>query len=106
MRFLAASWVGMLENGAWLRHAQHANACARRLAERFEREAGLATAYPVEANAAFIPMPDTLYRGLRQRGWHIYNFIGGAVRLMCSWNTTDADIDALLADVVDILGKR
>jgi threonine aldolase len=102
MRFLAAGWVGVLEHGAWLKHAHHANQCARLLASRFEKEAGLRSIHPVDANAAFIPMPDPLYRGLRSRGWEIYNFIGGAVRLMCSWNTTDADIDALLADVVEL----
>jgi threonine aldolase len=102
MRFLAASWVGVLENGAWLRHAQHANRCAQQLASRLEKEAGLRAVHPVESNAAFIAMPDALYRGLKQRGWVIYNFIGGAVRLMCSWSTTDADIDALLADVADL----
>jgi len=106
MRFLTASWVGMLENGAWLRHARHANACARLLASRLEKEAGLKTAYPVDANAAFVSMPDFLYRGLRERGWLIYNFIGAAVRFMCSWSTTESDIDALLADVTDILKQR
>jgi threonine aldolase len=103
MRFLASGWVGMLENGAWLKHAQHANRCATLLASRFEKEAGLTAAHPVEANAAFISMPEPLYRALKKRGWVIYNFIGGnAVRLMCSWHTTEADIDALLADVADI----
>src|SRR6185436_11430811 len=28
MRFLAAPWVGMLQDGAWLRHARHANQMA------------------------------------------------------------------------------
>jgi threonine aldolase len=102
MRFLAAGWVGVLEGGAWLKHAHHANECARLLAARFEKEAGLRAIHPVDANAAFIPMPDALYRGLRSRGWEIYNYIGGAVRLMCSWSTTQADIDALLADVVEL----
>ena len=32
MRFLAAPWVGMLDSGAWLRNAEHANAGARYLA--------------------------------------------------------------------------
>src|SRR2546423_11311036 len=31
MRFLSAPWVGMLQDGAWLRHADHANAMAKRL---------------------------------------------------------------------------
>ena len=106
MRFLASGWVGILEGGAWLKHAQHANRCASLLATRLQKEAGLAAVYPVDANAAFMAMPDFLYRGLKQRGWVIYNFIGGnTVRLMCSWRTTEADIDALLADVVDIQKK-
>jgi threonine aldolase len=103
MRFLAAGWIGILENGAWLKHAQHANHCAALLASRFEKQAGLAAAHPVEANAAFIPMPENMLKGLRARGWVIYNFIGGnVVRLMCSWRTTEAEIDALLADVAEI----
>jgi threonine aldolase len=104
MRFLAAGWVGVLENGAWLNHARHANRCANLLAARFEKEAGLTAAYPVEANAAFIPLPDNLAKGLQARGWKIYNFIGGNVtRFMCSWRTTEAEIDALMADVASIL---
>ena len=39
MRFLAAPWVGMLEGGAWLKNAAHANACARRLADCGRRPA-------------------------------------------------------------------
>src|SRR5678816_2515392 len=31
MRFLSAPWVGMLKDGAWLRHAKHANAMDKRL---------------------------------------------------------------------------
>src|SRR5262249_50478977 len=31
MRFLSAPWVGLLQDGAWLRHARHANAMAQRL---------------------------------------------------------------------------
>jgi threonine aldolase len=32
MRFLSAPWVGMLESGAWLRNAEHANRCAQQFA--------------------------------------------------------------------------
>ena len=33
MRFLAAPWVGMLQSGAWLDNARHANTMAKRLGE-------------------------------------------------------------------------
>lgn len=102
MRFLAAGWVGVLEQGAWLKHALHANQCASILKARLEK-AELPAAYPVEANAVFVRMPEELLKGLRERGWVIYNFIGSQmVRFMCSWQTTEADIDALLSDIVSL----
>ncbi|HWC59568.1 MAG TPA: low specificity L-threonine aldolase [Verrucomicrobiae bacterium] len=102
MRFLAAGWVGMLESGAWLKHAQHANRCAALLAKRLEAEANLLPEHPVEANAVFVPLPTALAKGLHERGWEFYDFIGGGSRFMCSWNTSEADIDALMADIVAI----
>jgi threonine aldolase len=107
MRFLAAGWVGVLEEGAWLRRASHANGCASRLASRLEKEAGLVMAHPVEANAVFVRLPDQLLHGLRERGWVVYTFIDGDVaRLMCSWQTTEADLEALLADVIEVAAGR
>ena len=106
MRFLAAGWVGVLESGAWLRHARHANQSAVRLAQRLEKEAGLVTTHPVEANALFVRIPEKLLAGLRTRGWLLYGFMAsGAVRLMCSWRTTEADLDELLADIKELQGK-
>ena len=58
MRFLAAPWVGMLETGAWLRNAEHGNACARRLREQIAGVPGLEIMFPVQANAVFVRMVD------------------------------------------------
>jgi threonine aldolase len=102
MRFLAAGWVGMLENGAWLKHAQHANRLARLLEKRLASEANLRPAHPVEANAVFVPLPENLAQGLRERGWEIHDFVGGVTRFMCSWQTSEADIDAIMADILAI----
>jgi threonine aldolase len=46
MRFLSAPWLGILENGAWLRHAAHANAMARRLAAGLAEVDRMAGAFP------------------------------------------------------------
>jgi len=105
MRFMAAGWVGMLENGAWLKHAQHANACARALAKRLKDEANLSPVYPVDANAVFVTLPEKLVRGLHERGWEIHDFGWGAYRFMCSWATTQADLDAVMKDISAIQGK-
>ena len=100
MRFLAAPWVGMLRDGAWLRHAQHANACAHKLGAALAQIPGVELVVPVQANAVFPRFPDAVVRQLREKGWIFYSFIGdGGARLMCSWQTTGARIDALVADV-------
>jgi len=100
MRFLAAPWVGMLATGAWLRNAQRANACARRLETRLAEIPGVEFIARREANAVFAKLPEKTCEGLRARGWRFYTFIGaGGVRLMCSWDTTEQDVDDLVADI-------
>ncbi|MGH9457480.1 MAG: threonine aldolase family protein [Thermoanaerobaculia bacterium] len=100
MRYLAAPWVGMLENGAWLRHAARANACARRLAEALAAIDGVTLRVPVEANAVFVAFPDGVPEELERHGWHFYYFNDAdAWRLMCSWNAGDEAIHAFVGDV-------
>ncbi len=99
MRFLAAPWVALLEDGAWLRHAAHAHRQAEHLARRLGAIDGVRLLHPVEANAVFVALPNAVRERLRARGWAFYEFIGTAgARLMCSWATRDADIDALVSD--------
>ncbi|MGH8021168.1 MAG: threonine aldolase family protein [Opitutaceae bacterium] len=106
MRFLSAPWVGVLEDNVWLRHGARANAMARRLADRLAAHAQLKIVFPVEANGVFVEMPATLAGALRERGWKFYNFIGDrGYRLMCSWETDEAVVDAFAEDVKSCLAK-
>jgi threonine aldolase len=100
MRYLAAPWLGVLGNGAWLRHAQHANAMAQRLASGLAQVPGTRLLAPVEANGVFVDVPLPMIDGLRARGWRFYEFIGDTgIRLMCAWDTPAEAIDAFVADV-------
>src|SRR6185295_14871489 len=88
MRFLAAPWVGMLQDGAWLRHARHANAMARKLEAALRGVPPVKFLFPRQANSVFAELPHPVIEGLRARGWMFYTFIGaGGCRLMCSWDT-------------------
>jgi threonine aldolase len=103
MRFLSAPWLGLLRDGALLRHAAHANAMARRLAKVMASFHGIEIIHPCEANAVFVAMPQAMLDGLRERGWHFYTFIGtGQARFMCSWDTHEEDIADLAADLRDL----
>jgi threonine aldolase len=90
-RFYAAPFIGMLEDGAVLRHAAHANAMAQRLAQ----DMPFRVTHPVEANAVFVEMDEPTRRRLEEAGWMAYRFIDGSVRFMCSWATTAETVDSL-----------
>ncbi len=104
MRFLAAPWVGMLQDGVWLRHARHANEMAARMEERVKAIPGVQFLFPREANAVFVEIPKPVIDGLHVSGWIFYNFIGkGGCRLMCSWDTQPEDVDEFCSDLTRLM---
>jgi threonine aldolase len=108
MRFLSAPWVGMLSDGAWLRHAGHSNAMASRLEAGMAGLPGIEIPYPVQSNAVFARIPDPVVRGMHARGWKFYTNVGGweEARLMCSWDTTEEDVDGFVSDLKAEVASR
>jgi len=90
-RFYAAPFIGMLEDGAFARHAGHANAMARRLADAMPFK----VTHPVEANGVFVEMDEPTLARLHASGWFVYRFLDGSVRFMCSWATTPEAVDSI-----------
>ncbi len=107
MRFLSAPWVGMLEDGAWLRHAKHANAMAKRLESAIAGLPGIGIAYPVQSNAVFAHIPHEAVRAMHIRGWKFYTGVvtPDESRLMCSWDTTEEDVDGFARDLAEVVSK-
>jgi threonine aldolase len=97
----------MLQEGAWLRHARHSNAMAKRLESAIRYLSGVEIVHPVQTNAVFAKLPDEAIRAMHQCGWHFYTHVGteGEARLMCSWDTTPEDVDAFAADLQQALAK-
>lgn len=105
MRFASAQWSAVLRDDVWLRHGAHANRQAQALAKGLS-EAGFKLLVPVEVNGVFVELPPRVYAALEARGWHFYRFVGGhGYRLMCSWETREADVAAFLADARAAAGK-
>lgn len=90
-RFYAAPFIGMLRDGALLRHAAHANAMAARLAAA----SPFRVLHPVEANTVFVEMDEPTRQRLHAAGWAAYRFLDGSVRFVCSWATTTEAVDEL-----------
>lgn len=106
MRFVSAQLIALLEGDLWLRNAAHANAMAQRL--RAGIEAGLADGsirgvgftQPTQANGVFATLPDGVADRLRA-SFRFYDWDASRneVRWMCSFDTTEDDIDAFLAAI-------
>lgn len=106
MRFVAAQFDAYLEDGLWLRLAARANHMARRLGDGLAAIDGVSLIYPVEINEAFVVFPDGVAERLRAGGDVFYPWItpgdpanGRAHRLICSFRTSEADVDAFLGRV-------
>ncbi|MCL2309854.1 MAG: low specificity L-threonine aldolase [Proteobacteria bacterium] len=102
MRFFSSAWCGALENGAWLKHAAHANRMALRLRQRIENLPGVELLAPTESNGVFVRLPAAVCAVLRSDGWLFQNFNSG-VRIMCSWASTETDIDAFASAITDAI---
>ncbi len=104
MRFASAQLSALYEDGLWLRSASHSNAMAARLRAGIEalisdgRGEGITLPFATQSNVVFPTLPaETKARA--HAAFHFYDWPGDAtlVRLMCSFDTTEADVDALLA---------
>lgn len=101
-RFVAAQFLGYLEDGNWLRTAAHANAMARRLADDLAGNGKARLGWPVEANEVFAVLPRAGSARLRAAGALFHPWPDSAtptgpdeelVRLVTSWATTEAEVD-------------
>ncbi|MBE2203584.1 MAG: low specificity L-threonine aldolase [Chthoniobacterales bacterium] len=99
MRYLSAPWTDWLGSGTYVKYAKNAIACARSLAAQASDIPGVELLYPVEANAVFLRLPPHIDARLQSCGWKYYRFIGDGTRFMCSWQTKEADVGRLIADM-------
>ncbi len=106
MRFISAQLVALLEGDLWLRNARHSNAMAARL--RAGVEAGIAVGsirgvgftQPTQANAVFATLPDGVADRLRASfRFYDWDATKNEVRWMCSFDTTEEDVDAFVAAI-------
>jgi threonine aldolase len=106
MRFVSAQLIALLEGDLWLRNASHSNAMAQRL--RTGVEAGIADGsirgvgftQPTEANGVFATLPDGIADRLREAfRFYDWDAAKNEVRWMCSFDTSEDDIDAFIAEL-------
>ncbi|MGW9183482.1 threonine aldolase family protein [Agromyces sp. NPDC055661] len=111
MRFVSAQLVALLEGDLWIRSASHANAMARRLRDALDAGIasgdlpGLGFTQETQSNGVFATLPAGVADRLRDRGFKFYDWDASRneVRWMCSFDTSEADIDDFVAGIRDEL---
>lgn len=107
MRFVSAQLVALLEGDLWIRSASHANAMARRLRDALDAGIasgdlpGLGFTQETQSNGVFATLPAGVADRLRDRGFKFYDWDASRneVRWMCSFDTSEADIDDFVAGI-------
>lgn len=104
MRFVSAQLLALLDGDLALRIAGHANAMARRLSDAVQAGVddgslpGVALTQRTQVNAVFATLPDGVADRLRERfRFYDWDTATGEVRWVCSFDTTEQDVDAFVA---------
>lgn len=107
MRFISAQFIALLEGGLWLRSAEHANAMATRLRAAVDGIEAIHPTQPTESNGVFAILPEGLADRLRP-DFRFYDWDKARreVRWMCSFDTTEEDVDTFVAAIKRELTAR
>ncbi len=95
MRFQSAQLEAYLTDDLWLRHARRANDAMARLAAGLER-IGVPLVNRPDVNLAYVRVADDVADRMEHAGLRFYRLGPGVIRLVTSWQTSDADVDAVL----------
>ena len=98
-RFISAQFVAWLSDDLWLKLARHTNDLAQMLYHGIKDLKGVHVTQAVESNALFAILSDNI-RALLHQDYHFYDWHGtDEVRLMMSFDHTQAQVAELIAKI-------
>ena len=100
MRFMSAQLIAIFGSDLYLRNGSHANAMAMKLYEGVKDISGITIEHVPQANALFPILPAKVTENLQKDfRFYVWNHLTGQVRWMCSWDTTEDDIDSFVSAI-------
>ena len=109
-RFISAQMEAWLNDDLWLTLARQANAQAASLSAALAEIPGVTIWYPTDGNEVFVSFPEGLAQKLRDHGAQFYPWVtpgdpaqGQMHRLICSYATTDEDVETRVSSVKRLL---
>jgi threonine aldolase len=106
MRFSSAQLVALLSDDLWLQNAKHSNQMAQLLFKEVSAISGVTVTKPVQANAVFAILPPKVTERLQKIfRFYVWDPATGEVRWMCSWDTTEDDIQSFSSAIAEEMAK-
>lgn len=97
MRFISAQFNALLSNELWKKNATHSNNMARLLATKLSALPAIKITQSVDANGVFAILPQTIIEKVQEAiFFYVWNEKTNECRFMCSYNTTEEDVNTLV----------
>lgn len=104
MRFISAQFKAFFKDDLWIKTATHANNMAKELEKGLLSTGKVTITKPVQVNAVFAIFPEGVSEILQQEfPFYVWDEFINEVRLMCSFDTTQADIDCFIKRVNELV---
>jgi threonine aldolase len=95
MRFISTQFEALLSNDLWKKNAVHSNQMAKLLEIELRKNKSISVTQKVEANGVFAIMPPSIIPALQEEHFfYVWNDKTSEARLMCSFDTTEEDIQS------------
>jgi threonine aldolase len=111
-RFIAIQFLTILQNDLWKKSSEHSNSMAQLLKKRLELISKkndkqlIRITRPVETNAIFLEIPRDWYEPLSEIfPFYMWRTKNCEVRLMCSFDTTENDIEQFMNKINELIQK-
>ena len=100
---VSAQLLALLEGDLWRRAAGHANAMARAAGGRRARRADAHAGGRARTRVFAILPPGAAEQLQQDFKFYVWDEHTGEVRWMCSWDTTEEDVDAFVAAILGVV---
>jgi threonine aldolase len=103
MRFISAQFECLLSTDLWKRNATHSNAMAKRLEQGLRGIPNVKITQAVNANGVFAILPKEITPELQKEiFFYVWNEQTNEVRLMCSFDTKEEEIDRFIKKIKEL----
>jgi len=104
MRYISAQFSAYLSNDLYLETARHANAMAQHLVNKLSDIPEITITQNASANAVFAKLPQAIIKPLQDEyAFYEWDEQNHEVRWMCSWDTTETEIENFVALIKNLL---